>query len=445
MSKLRQVINPYTFRGRLQLLLVISVVLALGLSLLFSYAVSSVHTQTDLTASEYSAALSLLQLEKNTDMTIEQMLETVTEEGISLQCIPLADMGLSEEELGELESRTILTIVRDRGLAPITFVQMKNAFVRITSTNQRGMLFIAFTRAANVALAFSLCFILMSIFLAWRIAKPISDLTHATHRIAEGDFSIRLPNDNRDELGDLMRSFNTMTDALERTSWLQKDFIASVSHEFKTPIASIKGYARLLQMPGLDEDMRQEYIDIISQESDRLSRLSDTLLRLTALEQQTAPASISAFALDEQVRQVLLRLEPLWSARDLNLELHLEEVELTSDQELISQVWTNLIHNAIKFSNDGGTLEIYTRRTDMAEFEIVDHGIGMTEETVARMFDRFYQADPSRKREGVGLGLSLVRRILDMLGGEVKVRSKLGEGTSIRVRLPLKAAGKENV
>lgn len=149
---------------------------------------------------------------------------------------------------------------------------------------RKGVLFFAyFQRTVLITLLFTSMMTIVSFFSSARIVRPITQLTAATRRISEGDFSMKLPEDSEDELSDLMHSFNRMTDALERTSTSQKDFIASVSHEFKTPIASIKGYARLLQMPGLDEASRQEYISMIVQESDRLSRLSDTLLRLSAL------------------------------------------------------------------------------------------------------------------------------------------------------------------
>jgi len=177
---------------------------------------------------------------------------------------------------------------------------------------------------------------------------------------------------------------------------------------------------------------------MIAQESDRLSRLSETLLRLSALEQQTALASISTFSLDEQLRQVILRLEPAWSHKNLGWQLELdEEVSLTSDQELLNQVWINIIQNAIKFSPEGSDIEVRVFREGSAVVEIQDHGCGMSEEAQKRIFDKFYQADKSRKQEGVGLGLSLVKRIVDMLGGTVSVQSREGEGSTFRVELPV--------
>ena len=271
------------------------------------------------------------------------------------------------------------------------------------------------------------------------ISKPVHEITNATRKVEEGDFTVKLDAAHAPgEIGELMRSFNAMTDALSRTSYLQKDFISSISHEFKTPIASIRGFARLLQMPGLTEAQRQEYVDLIAQESDRLSRLSQTLLRLSALEQQSAPASLTEFSLDEQLRQVILRLEPTWSARGISWQLDLNSVTVVSDEELLSHVWMNIIQNAIKFSPENAVIEVRVFATDTATVEITDHGIGMDDATVKRIFDRFYQADRSRKQEGVGLGLCLVKRILDMLGGTVSVDSRPGEGSTFRVHVPFR-------
>lgn len=441
MYKLRQLMKPYTFRARMQILLTLSALAACLISLVCSYAIASYNLRVEMTDREYNIAISMLELEQKTELSLDEIMDMVSTENINLRILTdVSDQRLTDIEMTQLEARTILTLIGSGFSMPVTYVQMKNAIVRIDATSRLPLIMTSFWRLSMIGLSFLVVFMIISVVSAWRIARPVSQMTAATARISEGDFNVQLPEDRNDELGTLMRSFNRMTNALQRTSWLQKDFIASVSHEFRTPIASVKGYARMLQLPGLTEDKRAEYVTMIVQESDRLSRLSDTLLRLTALEQQTAPASLSTFRLDEQVRQVILHLEPVWSAADIELDLDLDPVTLTSDSELLTQVWINLIHNAVKFSERGGLIEISVHRSDMAEFEVLDHGIGMDEETVNRMFDRFFQGDTSRSHEGVGLGLCLVQRILDILGGEIKVRSKPGEGTSIRVRMPLAPA-----
>ena len=388
---------------------------------------------------EYTAALSLLELGEKTDLGIEDMISMAESSELTIQVVDLEAQSFSASQLSQLESRTILEIVGGMGSVPITFVKMGNQLLQIQSTNQTSVIMSSFNRAAFVGLLFSAIFLLFSILSSWRIARPVSQLTLATQHISKGDFSVQLPEDQDDEMGDLMRAFNEMTDALERTSAQQKDFISSVSHEFKTPIASIKGYARLLQMDGLDADKKQEYIGMIAQEADRLSRLSETLLRLSALEQQTDPASITAYRLDEQARQVILRLEPLWEQKDISFDLQLDEVTLESDAELLGQVWVNIIQNAIKFSPEESSIAItVSQESGKAVFRVQDHGIGMSEEARKRIFDRFYQEDRSRSREGVGLGMSLVRRILNILGGEIAIESEQGKGTTMTVRVPLK-------
>lgn len=436
MDKMRHV-RFYSFRARMQAALTLSAVIAGIVSLLCAYAYSHYNMRLDMMDTQYNAAINMLDLEQKTNLSINEIVSMMETDDVKIQIMSEAELPLTEPDRHRLLTRTVLSLAGGGATMPVTYVMLKNATVRISADYRRSTFITAFWRVAVLGLSTSTLFILFSIFSAWRIAKPVSQLTRATKQVSEGDFSVQLPEDQEDEIGALMCSFNRMTDALQRTSWLQKDFIASVSHEFRTPIASIKGYARLLQMPELDDEKRAEYVNMIAQESDRLSRLSETLLRLTALEQQTAPASLSSFRLDEQVRQVILRMEPVWSAREIALELNLDPVTIESDSELLTQVWINLIQNAVKFSAQGGVVEITVRRTDQAEFEITDHGVGMSEETLGRIFDRFYQADTSRSKEGVGLGLCLVQRILDILQGEIKVRSKLGEGTTIRVRMPL--------
>lgn len=227
-----------------------------------------------------------------------------------------------------------------------------------------------------------------------------------------------------------------MTESLDKNAYVQKDFISSISHEFKTPIASIKGFARLLQMPGLSEEQRQEYIDVIVSESDRLSKMSQTLLRLSALEQQAIPASVNEFRLDEQIRQVIVALAPVWESRQIDWQLDLDSVVINTDEDLLRQVWINLIQNAVKFSGRGSSIDITLRNDSPVTVSITDHGIGMNDETMKRVFDKFYQADPSRSKEGIGIGLSLVKRIVEILGGKIELTSEAEVGSTFKVMIP---------
>lgn len=428
---------PYTFRSRTLLTLLLCTLTAGLISLAGSYWISRLNIRNELSASERDTAIYLLELDQKTSLSNDEMVRMAAHDNLTLSLLEGSEPILTAQQRAQLDSGTVLTVMTGLAAMPVTYVQMSGGeIISIRPSRDFNLFLNAFLRiifAIILCLAF---FASLSVLAAARIAKPISALTQATRQVKEGDFAVQLPEDQIGEIGELIHSFNGMTNTLSRTAYLQKDFISSISHEFRTPIASIRGFARLLQVPGLDESARAEYIGMIAQESDRLSRLSDTLLRLSALEQQTAPASLSVFRLDEQIRQVILRLQPTAEPQAIDWQLDLAPVSIESDCELLIQVWINLIQNAIKFSSKGGTIEIRVYETDAAVVEIADHGIGMDEAALQRIFDRFYQADASRSNDGVGLGLCLVKRILDILSGEIRVRSTLGQGSVFRVRLP---------
>ena len=427
-------IRPYSFRNRMLAALFLCALAACLFSAIGSFVVSMANLGNEMAASEREAAVYLLGLEQKTTLDPAEMLAMARRENLSLSVVSNPSQHLTDGQLDSVMNGQVLTI--STKALPSTYVLVDDQVVCIRTARDFNLYLSVFPRIGVALLLSLVLFLLLSVLTSAVISKPISEITRATRLIQEGDFTVRLTENRPGEVGELMHSFNGMTEALSRTAYLQKDFISSISHEFRTPIASIRGFARLLQMPGLDENARQEYVGMIAQESDRLSRLSDTLLRLSALERQLAPASLSVFRLDEQIRQVILQLEPAWSSRQIDWQLDLAPVTIESDAELLIQVWINLIQNAVKFSDDGGVIEIRVQETDMAEVIITDHGIGMSEETMARIFDRFYQGDTSRSREGVGLGLCLVKRIMDILGGEIRVRSARGQGSTFRARLP---------
>lgn len=431
-------LQPYTFRSRLMIALYISAAASAVVSLLFAYVISHVNVQSELQLQQQALAVYLLEMDQRTDLSMTTMMGMLDDvEDTHVESVNLASSDLPENLAAALSTRRVVSVLDDVTKSPVTYVLMDDGVVRISSLYERSLFVVAFFRILAGSLCFLAVFVLMTTFASFRLSKPVQVMTRAHEQVQEGDFSVRLPDNQPGEIGELMRSFNDMTEALGSTAYLQKDFISSISHEFKTPIASIRGFAKLLQMPGVTEEQKAEYISMIAQESDRLSRLSETLLRLSALERQTALATLSTFSLDEQLRQVILRLEPTWSTKDIGWQLDLQEVSITSDQELLNQVWINLLQNAIKFSPDGSDIAVRVFREENAIVEIEDHGCGMDEETQKRIFDKFYQADNSRKQEGVGLGLSLVKRIADMMGGTVTVRSAVGEGSTFRVELPL--------
>jgi len=434
----KRYLQPYTFRSRMMIALYISAAFAAVVSLLFAYVISHVNVQSELQLQQNALAVYLLEIDNRTDLTLPTMLNMIDDvEDTHVELVTEDSPSLPEDFFATMAQRQIIATLDDATQTPVTYVQLTDGVVKISSLYGRSLFVVAFFRVISASLTYLAVFVLMTTFASFRLSKPVQVLTRAHERVQEGDFSVRLPDNQPGEMGELMRSFNDMTETLGSTAYLQKDFISSISHEFKTPIASIRGFAKLLQMPGLTEEQKAEYISMIAHESDRLSRLSETLLRLSALEQQTALASLSTFSLDEQLRQVILRLEPNWSSKNIDWQLDLSEVELHSDQELLNQVWINLLQNAIKFSPDGSEIAVRVFREGNPIVEIEDHGCGMTEEAQKRIFDKFYQADRSRKQEGVGLGLSLVKRIVDMMGGTITVTSEVGVGSTFRVELPV--------
>lgn len=430
-------IKPYTFRGKLLMFLLLSALAACTISAAGSFMVNVSTLNNDLEAKEHEVAVYLLGLEQKTSLLTEEMLAVTANDTLNADVAEHPEWVLSADQLARMEKGELITTTSGFIPVPVTYVQLGEDVVSIRPSHDFNLILSILPRFAFTILLTMVLFALLSILVSFTISKPVTQLTQATQQIKDGDFTVRLPDNKQGEMGELMRSFNSMTEELGKIAYLQKDFISSISHEFRTPIASIKGFARLLQMPGLDESARQEYVGMIAQESERLSNLSNTLLRLSALERQMAPAALSTFRLDEQVRQVILQLQPAWSAKEIDWQLNLDEVTIESDADLLIQVWINLIQNAVKFSESGSSIDITVMQTDMAEFTIRDHGIGMDEETLSRIFDRFYQADSSRSKEGVGLGLCLVKRIVDMLGGQIRVHSTPGEGSTFRLRIPL--------
>lgn len=266
---------------------------------------------------------------------------------------------------------------------------------------------------------------------------PIQKLIQATEEVAKGNYHVRVTTeDGERELGRLMKSFNHMVQELESVELLKTDFINYFSHEFKTPIISIRGFAKQLQQEQLSAEQRQEFAEIIYKESERLVKLSTNVLLLTRLENQTLVKDKSYFSLDEQLRHCILLLQEEWEKKNLELDLSLEEIQYFGNEEMLSQVWINLIGNGIKYSNENGKLIIKcSKMGKKIKVRIEDQGIGMNDETSQRIFDQFYQGDVSRTGVGNGLGLPIVKRILDLCSGKITVKSQLGRGSIFIVYL----------
>ena len=272
--------------------------------------------------------------------------------------------------------------------------------------------------------------------------RPMDDLVRAMQAVSQGDFSVRVDaEDVPGDMGELASSFNDMARELGGLEMFRKDFINNFSHEFKTPIVSIRGFAKQLERDDLTEEQRREYLDIIVTESDRLANMASNVLLLSKLENQTIVTDREDYRLDEQLRRCVLLLENKWGEKDLEPDVELEEVIYRGNEEMMNHVWVNLLNNAIKFSPPGGTLAVrLVREGDMAVCTVSDQGPGMDAETRRRIFEKFYQGDTAHATEGNGLGLALVKRIVDLCGGSVRAESAPGAGATFTVRLPLEQA-----
>lgn len=278
----------------------------------------------------------------------------------------------------------------------------------------------------------------LSVLMSRAVLHPIRRISEASRQVATGDFDVNLEyTGSIRDIRDTYESINTMAKELSGIETLRSDFIANVSHEFKTPLTAIEGYAMLLQDESLPRSERQECLEKILSGVGRLSDLVSNILMLSKLEQEKVRARRAPFRLDEQIRQAILSLEPLWSEKELVLEPELEEMRYNGSESLLYHVWSNLLSNAVKFSPVGGKLTVTLwAEGEKAICTVTDEGPGMSEETQKHIFEKFYQGDFSRGQDGSGLGLPLAKRIVELSGGTVQVESAPGKGSTFRVVLP---------
>ena len=272
------------------------------------------------------------------------------------------------------------------------------------------------------------------------VTRPVKIITDATERIMSGDFSVRIPpmQDFAGETGfnQIADAINQMAVELSGTETLRTDFIANVSHELKTPLAVMGNYATMLQRPGITEEEKNEYAKAISESARRLAQLITNILKLNKLENQQIFPQAAEYDLGEQLCDCLLQFEDDWERKELNIETDIEDdVRIRSDSELLSLVWNNLISNAVKFTPDGGTigLQLITEG-DLVSVSISDTGCGIKPEVGQHIFEKFYQGDTSHATQGNGLGLALVKRVVDILNGEIGVQSVFGQGSTFTVK-----------
>lgn len=275
----------------------------------------------------------------------------------------------------------------------------------------------------------------VSLFISRRPLKPWYVLTNAANEIAEGNYSVRVSTSGPEAVQELFNSFNHMAEELGSVEMLRSDFVNNFSHEFKTPIVSISGFAAMLKRDDLTEEERSEYLDIIISETSRLTNLADNVLNLSKTEQQTILTQKETFNVSEQIRLSIAMILSKWSGSDVDISFDGGEVYITGNKELLRQVWINLLDNAIKFSPDRADIDIRITKEDGVTIFFTDHGMGMDPATMQHIFDKFYQGDTSHSAGGNGLGLPLAKRIIELHGGTLSVSSKKGKGSTFSVRL----------
>lgn len=293
-----------------------------------------------------------------------------------------------------------------------------------------------------VVISVAVC-ILFAFFRRKVLMRPIYRLCDAAQKVAKGDFSVRLlpmrTDGKKDEFEVLFEDFNTMASELESTEMLKNDFVSNVSHELKTPLAVIQNYASILQSDELTDEERKEYSERIGAAANRLSVLVTNILQVNRLENQKISPVLHSFNLSEALSRCILNYDSILDEKEIELETQLDQnLIVNGDENLLDMVWNNLISNAIKFTPEKGKIEIEARKEENCVLvSVSDNGCGIHAEALHHIFDKFYQGDTSHATEGNGLGLALVKRILDLLGGDISVDSVPGKGSVFTVKLDL--------
>nr|WP_231618422.1 HAMP domain-containing sensor histidine kinase [Fictibacillus sp. 23RED33] len=343
-----------------------------------------------------------------------------------------------QEDLKQLEQGGVITKeLNSTPPLPVSVGHIKGYYVMVHPDIDNNQI-VRFQKTVQTVLLTAIVLGSLLILLAVSmVVKPIKKISKASVEVANGTFDVHIQHRGKDEIGELVKNFNIMVQELKANEYLHKEFVSSVSHEFKTPLSSINGFASLLKTKDLSKKEKEEYIEIIIKESNRLSNLSSNLLRLSKLDHQAIQHRREVFQLDEQIRRVILLLQDSWENNHIQLQVDLDQVSFKGDEELLQQVWINLLVNAIKFTPEYGIISIVLKKAhNRVLFSISDNGIGVSESDVKRIFERFYKADKSRSNHGTGLGLAIVKKIVEIHDGKVTVESDLGKGSLFKVELP---------
>ncbi|PFE03284.1 sensor histidine kinase [Bacillus cereus] len=362
---------------------------------------------------------------KISDETINEVLQGKTYNGVSTYPTRLFITGFFDNEL-----------INSVGV-PLKHGDKQYAlFIRPDIQQQFGEMRIFLAVLLGFIVVLSIIFIAIA---ARYIVRPIQTFTKATQKIASGEYDIELEEGRKDEIGTLSTSFKKMTKSIKELDQMRQEFVSNVSHEFQSPLSSIQGFSKTLQSEKMTEEERKHYLQIIETESKRMSSLCKQLLTLASLDKEEKVLQIKEFDLQKQMKDVIFMLEWKWREKDIAVEFDVPNVNIKGDENLLHQVWTNIFTNSIKFTDSGGTIAFAARELETSVvISISDSGIGMGKEEVDRIFDRFYKVDTARARnvEGSGLGLSIVKKIVELHNGKISVESVKGEGTTFRIEIP---------
>lgn len=320
------------------------------------------------------------------------------------------------------------------------FVTTLTSTMGITLT-QENISTAARLTALNILFLSTICTVADGIRRKFTIDRPVKQITQAAQKIIQGDFTTRIQHmripDSEERFNEIIDCFNKMTEELSGIETLRTDFIANVSHELKTPLAVMQNYGTMLQQSDLTEEKRLEYAKAITDACRRLASLITNILKLNKLENQQIFPSVAEYDLGEQLCDSLLQFENIWDTKNIEVDADIaENIRVQADAELLSLVWNNLFSNAFKFTESGGTVAVSMAADDRyATVKISDTGCGMSPEVGAHIFEKFYQGDTSHSTQGNGLGLALVKRVVDIMRGEIGVESALGKGSTFTVKI----------
>lgn len=390
-----------------------------------------------------------------TEANVGYKLYVVNESGESA----LYGVPFREENLAEKDIESVLNNERYHGMRDLpkeTFVtgffsdEMANTVgVPFTYDNEQYALFLRpnikmlFTEIhyllGGLFIVMAVVSLIAMLFIARKLIQPITALTAATKKIGAENFAVSLPIHRTDEIGQLADSFQTMAHHLQESDATRKQFINDVSHDFQTPLQNIKGYADLINRETTTDSERTKYTHIITSETERLSALTKQLLLLTSLDALKGPMKRETFRLDQQIKDVIQKYRWLMEEKNIVLSLETEEIMFTGQEEYTEKIWENILSNAVKYTPDGGMIDIVVKTNDTeVTVTFSDTGIGIDEAHFEKLFERFYRVDSSRHQqiEGTGLGLSIVKQAVELHAGTINVSSKINEGTTFSITLP---------